>query len=131
MSQISDGAAVVGTSERYPLGGAVLHEYLSHELKSRSMCLSKDNVQRLKEMCAEVADSQESYSELLAERKAPSNGISAPAEGAGEEAAPEAATASAPAGGPTKHVLPDGQEVTLEGEGCATVVFLVPDLHRR
>lgn len=120
--QISDGAAVVGTSERYPLGGAVLHEYLNHALKSRSISLSKDHVQHLKEMCAEVADSQESYSELRAARKAPANGISTPMQGEATEKAPEDATVATPIGGPTKHVLPDGQEITVEGEGCAVFI---------
>lgn len=118
--QISDGAAVVGTSERCPLGGAILHAYLGHALKSRGINLSRDHVQKLKEMCSEVADSQESYLELLTARKTPpSNGTGNPAQ---EETADNAAAAT-PTGGPTKHVLPDGQEVTIEVEGCAN-----PDL---
>jgi hypothetical protein len=97
-----------------------LTEYLSHALKSRSISLSERNVQHLKEMCAEVADSQESYSELLATRKASSNGTSTPmkpelaAEISGGDSAADIAK-----GGPTKHVLPDGQEIVIEGEGCA------------
>lgn len=117
--QISDGAAVVGTSERYPVGGAVLDDFLDNTLKSRSINLASEHVKRLKEMCTEFTDSQESFLEEQASRQgAAADSTPAAVQGEGAEAAPLEADAGK-AKGATKHVLPDGQEVTIEGEGCA------------
>jgi hypothetical protein len=114
----------VGTSERYPVGGAVLNEYLNHALRSRSICLSNEHVQRVKEMCAEVADSQDLFAEMLAMRQSHSTHVAATPSAA--EAAPGDAAQSTLPGGPTTHVLPDGQEITIEGEGCVSVLMRFP-----
>lgn len=95
--QVIDGAAVVGTSDRHAVGGAMLDDLLQARLLKDGISMSQQDLQALKEKCALAADSREEYVEALEDNK-------------------EIDT--------VQHTLPDGQVVTIGKERYAKVDHL-------
>lgn len=110
--QVLDGALLPAVSQRLALGGAALDERLRALLVRRGVTLPPDEVQRLKEAVAAVADSRDDFLAAAA----------AATDGGGADGGADGGAAS------TSHTLPDGQTISvsaLEGYALLRVRLIV------
>lgn len=91
--QVVDGAAVVGTSDRHAVGGAMLDELLQGFVINDGPAMSQQDLQSFKEKCAIAADSREEYVDVMEEKKSVET---------------------------VEHTLPDGQTVKIGKDRYAT-----------
>lgn len=94
--QIVDGAAVVGTSDRHAVGGAMLDGLLRGFVANDGSPMSQQDLQSFKEKCAIAADSREEYVDIMEDKKSVET---------------------------VEHTLPDGQVVKISKERYAKAPY--------